>query len=467
MLSKPIKYFLKIIKGAKISIKITAMYALMFSLALLILNASILYGIKFYLYSQANKQVDDVKAIILNNLASQKENINLSTNELTFDIPSKENISVKILNENGNILNETNKFNYNIQIKQHYNRINHIEEEGKHLIYQNTIINNNIYGTLYVQILKDMENEYDFLKILFVVMAVADFIGIVASIILGYIVSKRMLKPIDDITKAAEGISSTNLKERIEVINGPDDELKRLGSTFNKMIDRLQAAFDRQVQFVSDASHELKTPIAVIQGYANLLDRWGKDDKEALAKSIYAIKLESANMANLVERLLFIAKGDSGTQKIEKKEFLLDKLISELARESELLAPKHIITNNKNETISILADYKMLKEMLRIFIDNSIKYSPEQSIIDISSEIQYNKAKITISDRGIGIPKGEIGKIFDRFYTVDKSRSKEKSGTGLGLSIAKWIVDMHGGTIEIESEEGKYTRVVVFLSLGK
>lgn len=467
MLSKPIKYFIKIIKGAKISIKITAMYALMFSLVLLILNASILYGIKFYLYSQANKQVDDVKAIILNNLTSKKENINLSINELTFDIPSKENISVKILNENGNILKETNKFNYNIQIRHQYNRIIHIEEEGKHLIYQNIKINNNIYGTLYVQILKDMENEYDFLKILFVVMAVADFIGIVASIILGYIVSKRMLKPIDDITKAAEGISSTNLKERIEVSNEPDDELKRLGGTFNKMIDRLQAAFDRQVQFVSDASHELKTPIAVIQGYANLLDRWGKDDKEALVKSIYAIKLESANMANLVERLLFIAKGDSGTQEIEKKEFLLNDLISELSRESVLLAPKHIITNNKNDTISIFADYKMLKEMLRIFIDNSIKYSPEQSIIDISSGIEDNKAKITISDRGIGIPKGEIGKIFDRFYTVDKSRSKEKSGTGLGLSIAKWIADMHGGTIEIKSEEGKYTRVAVFLSLGK
>lgn len=467
MLSKPIKYFFKIIKGAKISIKITAMYALMFSLVLLILNASILYGIKFYLYSQANKQVDDVKAIILNNLASQKENINLSANGLTFDIPSRENISVKIYNKSGKILNESNKFNYNIELMQPYNIVKHIEEEGKHLIYQNTKIDNTNYGTLYILILKDMENEYYFLKILFGVMAVADFIGIVASIILGYIVSKRMLKPIDDITKAAESISSTNLKERIEVSNGPDDELKRLGSTFNKMIDRLQAAFDRQVQFVSDASHELKTPIAVIQGYANLLDRWGKDDKEALVKSIYAIKLESANMANLVERLLFIAKGDSGTQKIEKTEFLLNELISELARESMLLAPKHIITNNKNDTISIFADYKMLKEMLRIFIDNSIKYSPEQSIIDISSEIQDSKAKITISDRGIGIPKSEISKIFDRFYTVDKSRSKEKSGTGLGLSIAKWIVDMHDGTIGIESEEGKYTRVVVFLELGK
>ena len=162
-------------------------------------------------------------------------------------------------------------------------------------------------------------------------MAIADFIGIIASIILGYIVSKKMLKPIDHITKAAENISINNLKERIEV-TGPDDELKRLGNTFNKMIDRLQEAFDRQIQFVSDASHELRTPIAVIQGYANLLDRWGKDDREALEKSIHAIKLETSNMANLVEKLLFLAKGDSGNQVIEKKEFWLNELINEVSK---------------------------------------------------------------------------------------------------------------------------------------
>jgi signal transduction histidine kinase len=313
---------------------------------------------------------------------------------------------------------------------------------------------------------KDMDNEYDFMKILFVIMVIADFIGIIASIILGYIVSKRMLKPIDYITKTAESISINNLKERIEV-NGPDDELKRLGNTFNNMINRLQGAFDRQVQFVSDASHELKTPIAVIQGYANLLDRWGKDDRKALEKSIYAIKLETNNMANLVEKLLFIARGDSGTQRIEKKEFWLNELITEVVRESKLIAPNHIISSDKNDTISIVADYKMLKQMLRVFVDNSIKFAPEQSTIDISSELQGNKVKITVSDRGIGIPKDEVEKIFDRFYTVDKSRSKEKGGTGLGLSIAKWIADMHRGTIDVESEEGKYTKIMVTLDLDK
>lgn len=466
MLLKPINYFWKVIKSAKISIKLTVVYAFMFSLVLLILNASILYGVKYYLYNQANKQIEDVKTIILNKVTSQKEHVDLSDKELVSDVPTKQNISVRILQEDGKVLNESSEFNYIIKLNEPYDRIGHLEEGEKHLIFKNVKIESKDYGATYLQIVKDMDNEYDFLKILFVIMAIADFIGIIASVILGYIVSKRMLKPIDYITKTAESISINNLKERIEV-KGPDDELKRLGNTFNNMINRLQGAFDRQVQFVSDASHELKTPIAVIQGYANLLDRWGKDDRKALEKSIYAIKLETNNMANLVEKLLFIARGDSGTQRIEKKEFWLNELITEVIRESKLIAPNHIISSDKNDTISIVADYKMLKQMLRVFVDNSIKFAPENSVIDISSELQGNKVKITVSDRGIGIPKDEVEKIFDRFYTVDKSRSKEKGGTGLGLSIAKWIADMHRGAIDVESEEGKYTKITVTLDLDK
>ncbi|KOF57200.1 histidine kinase [Clostridium sp. DMHC 10] len=466
MLLKPINYFWKVIKSAKISIKLTVVYAFMFSLVLLILNASILYGVKYYLYNQANKQIEDVKTIILNKVTSQKEHVDLSDKELVSDVPTKQNISVRILQEDGKVLNESSEFNYIIKLNEPYDRIGHLEEGEKHLIFKNVKIESKDYGATYLQIVKDMDNEYDFLKILFVIMAIADFIGIIASVILGYIVSKRMLKPIDYITKTAESISINNLKERIEV-KDPDDELKRLGNTFNNMINRLQGAFDRQVQFVSDASHELKTPIAVIQGYANLLDRWGKDDRKALEKSIYAIKLETNNMANLVEKLLFIARGDSGTQRIEKKEFWLNELITEVIRESKLIAPNHIISSDKNDTISIVADYKMLKQMLRVFVDNSIKFAPENSVIDISSELQGNKVKITVSDRGIGIPKDEVEKIFDRFYTVDKSRSKEKGGTGLGLSIAKWIADMHRGAIDVESEEGKYTKITVTLDLDK
>lgn len=455
---------LNILKNAKISIKLTILYAFMFSFVLLLLNTCILYGIIHYLYNQDRKQVEDIKTVLLQKATSENDVTSLTDPEMVSDVPSKGNIFIRIFREDGKILNASGNFNFIVAFKTPIDKFVHIKEGGNHLLYINDKLKMNEYGNVYFQIVKDLDNEDDFMKILLIYMILADVFGILASILLGYIVSRKMLKPIDYITKTAENISINNLKSRINV-NGPEDELSRLGTTFNKMIDRLQDAFSKQAQFVSDASHELKTPIAVIQGYANLLDRWGKDDRAALEKSIYAIKLESANMANLVEGLLFLAKGDSAVLQLEKKEFWLNELINEVVSESKLIAPNHVITSEKNDTTKIFADYKMMKQMLRVFIDNSIKFTPVQGKIDIRAELQHQSVRITVSDNGIGIPEEEIQHIFDRFYRVDKSRSKDTGGTGIGLSIAKWIADMHRGTISVESDEGKGSKFIVILSL--
>lgn len=466
MLLKRIKCFFKKIRSAKISTKLTVIYAIMFSLGLLILNASILFGLKYYLYSQANKQIEDIQTIMSNKVTSRSNSIALTDKRLFSDVPSKENIFLKITGQDGEVLNLSPGFDY--KIKQAHNKGSgiekHIEDKERHFIYKNVSFKSYKNGTVYVQIVKDMHSEYIFMKVLFVVMAAADFIGIIISIILGYMVSKRMLKPIDYITKTAQNISANNLKERIDV-KGSDDELKRLANTFNNMIDRLQGAFNRQSQFVSDASHELRTPIAIIQGYANLLDRWGKNDEDALEKSIHGIKVEADNMASLIEKLLFLAKGDSGIQLVEKKKFLLNELIDEVVKESKLIEKNRKISCTQNAVVEIIADYKMIKQMLRIFIDNSIKFTPANGSIDISSEVSVNTVRITVSDTGIGIPKNELENIFNRFYVVDKSRAKEIGGSGLGLSIAKWIADIHKGTVDIKSEEGKWTKVIVTLKL--
>lgn len=405
-----------------------------------------------------------VGTTLLNDINVQNGSIVLSDKELISEVANQQNIFIRILEKNGKVSDISSKFNYEITSGEPYDQIIRLEQGDNHLEYKNIKVEIKNYGTAYIQIVKDMNTEHSLLYILFIFMAASDFIGVIASIIVGYIVSKRLLKPIDAITKTAENITINNLKERIDV-NGPDDELKRLGVTFNKMTDRLQEAFDRQSQFVSDASHELRTPIAVIQGYANLLDRWGKNDREALEKSISAIKQEADNMANLVEKLLFLAKGDTENQILEKKEFRLSGLIDEIVNESRLIDSKHVISSSRNDEVSIFADYKRIKQMLRIFVDNSIKFAPEHSNIDISSEILGKKVKITVTDSGIGIGKDDINKIFDRFYTADKSRSKETGGTGLGLPIAKGIAEMHNGEITVESEKGKYTRITVLLNI--
>ncbi len=468
MLLKESKYVnFGILSNARISIKLTIIYAFMFSLILISINAAVLFGMEHYLYREADNDIEDTKGMISNMLDSSNHQLDLLNKEVLANISSTDSIYVRILKEDGGLINASEDFPFDVDelnnnIKYLGDKVKRLEDKGRHLRYKTVEYNSQEYGIIYFQIVKDMKSEHYFMKMVFGLMAIADSIGVIASIIVGYIVSKKMLKPINYITKTAENISINNLKERIN-ITGPDDELKRLASTLNKMIDRLQDSFNRQIQFVSDASHELRTPIAVIQGYANLLDRWGKNDKEALEKSIYAIKLEASSMASLVESLLFLAKGDSGTQVMEKKEISINRLIEEVIDKSNVIEKDHEILSDRNDIGEITADYGMIKQMLRIFVSNSIKFTPKGGKIKIDSEVHKEFVKIIVSDTGIGIPKDEINNIFERFYIVDKSRSKESAGSGIGLSIAKRIVDMHKGTINVESEEGTGTRVIVTL----
>ena len=280
--------------------------------------------------------------------------------------------------------------------------------------------------------------------------------------------TKRMIQPVYTMNNAIKEINVSNLDTRLD-ISGSQDELKDLALTVNNMFNRIQDSYEKQKQFVSDASHELRTPIAVIQGYANLLSRWGKDDKDVLEESIIAIKDESDNMKDLVEKLLFLARADKHTQKIDKKEFNLSSLIENICKETKLIDSNHTISSNTEENLVIFADPKLIKQAIRILVDNSIKYTPETGYINISAFSDKDEIIIRVSDTGMGIPSKDIPHIFNRFYRVDESRSKqdEKGGTGLGLSIAKWIIDTHKGTISVESTLGEgstFTAILPFTS---
>ncbi|MCY6354286.1 sensor histidine kinase [Clostridium sp. ZS2-4] len=316
------------------------------------------------------------------------------------------------------------------------------------------------------QMRQDIQNNSEiYFFILLGILVVINIIIIFITMIIGSSVSKKIISPIDDMTETVRAINIQKLDTRLNV-KGSHDELKELAQTFNDMFDRVQESYERQNQFVSDASHELRTPIAVIQGYVNLLDRWGKNDKEVLEESIEAIKSESENMKELVEKLLFLARADKKTQKVEKTQFYLDELIDEVVKETKLIDTKHEIVNKTYEKILIFADRKLLKQTLRIFIDNSMKFTPENGSIAIEGAYSSkDKAVLIIEDTGIGIPKEDISYIFNRFYRSDKSRSKDKGGTGLGLSIAKWIISQHKGIVEVKSAVDVGTKISIFLAL--
>lgn len=317
---------------------------------------------------------------------------------------------------------------------------------------------------IYIDFIKNTAEVSNFIGIIGLIIIASDVVLLLIMLPIGSKVSRRLLLPVKHMNETIKNISAQDLNTRLNV-RGSKDELKDLAKTFNDMLDRLQRAYEVQNQFVSDASHELRTPIAVIQGYANLLDRWGKEDKEVLEESITAIKSEAEAMKKLVEQLLFLARSDKHTQKIEMADFKINELISEVVKETKLIDPNHEILNDHNDEIIINGDRSLLKEALRVFVDNSIKYTEKDGIIKINSYVKGEKLILEVEDTGAGIPKEDLPYIFDRFYRADKSRTKESGGTGLGLSIAKWIIVKHKGNIEVQSKVGFGTKITIFLPI--
>ncbi len=331
---------------------------------------------------------------------------------------------------------------------------------GFAMVYNNSIIRDS--GMNYIQIHDKLPEETEYAGIFIITLILLDVFFIILIIIIGSAASKRLLKPVKVMTDTVRNISINQLGTRLDV-SGSKNELKDLAKTFNNMLDRIQSAYERQNQFVSDASHELRTPISVIQGYANLLDRWGKSDSQVLEESIAAIKTEAENMKELIEKLLFLARGDKDTQKPEKEDFYINELIDEIIKETVLIDNTHQVTSIRNEKLLINADRALLKEAIRIFVDNSVKYTPEGGKIKLECYQDKNAAIITIEDTGIGISEKELPHVFDRFYRADKSRTKETGGTGLGMAIAKWIILRHEGTIKVLSKINVGTKIIVTL----
>ena len=312
------------------------------------------------------------------------------------------------------------------------------------------------------------------------VLLILQFLLFIVGHFTGRGLIKHYLRPIDDIALSAERLSSKN-HDRAEVaslahaINAIDDSDKRvavhdselggLEAAVNNMLKRLEESKRKQIRFVDDASHELRTPIAVIQGYVNMLDRWGKDDPKVMEESITAIKHESEHMKTLIDQLLFLARGDMERHVIHKMPLDTNELLEEVAEESRMIDTDHeYLFETDGQPHPIDADPAMIKQALRILTDNASKYTPADGTIKFRSYEKDGQVCMEVSDTGIGIPNDELPRIFDRFYRGQNLRGESGSGSGLGLSIAKWIVEEHSGTITVISSEGIGTKMTVTLA---
>jgi len=238
------------------------------------------------------------------------------------------------------------------------------------------------------------------------------------------------------------------------VLDGSDDELREYVTAFNSMSYKLSRYIDMQKQFISDASHELATPITVINGHADMLLRRGKEHPEIIDGGLETIKSEILRMDGLVDSLLLLARSDSGRQDYVFEPVDLAVVLEECVGEAALVAPDFAFETDIERGISVRCDEYALRRVMRILLSNAVKYSDEGRLIRVNASVSHGMVHVSVRDCGIGIPPDHLPYIFDRFYRVDPSRSKKTGSSGLGLAIAKEIIDAHGGDIQVVSMEG-------------
>ncbi len=320
-------------------------------------------------------------------------------------------------------------------------------------------------------------------KELFPVVLIVLGFQIVFGVIVAYVQEDRqvrnILKPINDIALKADELSKLTFTEdkyqqiedavshlepeQSELLSFGDKDLQGIETAMNNLLVRVRESNRQQARFVNDASHELRTPIAVIQGYANMLARWGREDEKVLDESITAIQHESEHMKHLVEQLLFLARGDSGKTQLKKESVELNALMQEIYEESFMIDEEHPYRYIPFEQqITVQADSMMLKQAMRILIDNAAKYTNkgDEIILSVGKDME-GKRFLQVQDTGIGMAEADVQHMFERFYRSDNARQYQ--GTGLGLSIAKWIVDKHKGHFEILSRTELGTRIRIVL----
>ncbi len=460
----------------KISTKITCLYAAILFVILIFTSAIMGVGVYASFYHQAETEIDISMEHIQKRL-SDGEHLAGILNSENFVLPG---VILMVTDITGQEIYKNDVHYPSLDVIESHrvenppfwaNKSMEVSELDRFSLYHatlNIIDNGQIYQ---LHFFRTITAEQGFLEHLQRVLFIITIIGFLIALLAGYFLSSRILKPIRILTQTARKIEVERMDRRIEV-PPVHDELSELATTFNHMLDRLEAGFQQQQRFVSDASHELRTPVTVILGYSDLLSRWGSSDKKILEEGINSIRTEAEDMQQLIEKLLFLARADQKRQVIHKEYLELSELVEDAVRKMKFAAGRHSLTLGENDEGCIFADPVTMRQMIRIFLENAVKYTPEGGHITVASK--RNDAKkamqVEIADDGIGISPEDQDKIFDRFYRADPSRTKDVGsvgGTGLGLSIARWIADQHDITIDLVSRLGEGSTFILTIPLAE
>ncbi|WP_028403036.1 HAMP domain-containing sensor histidine kinase [Ectobacillus panaciterrae] len=373
---------------------------------------------------------------------------------------------IRIVNPDSHVKSQVTNDNHLSDIegkfsKKSESQLRKIREEQILIIRVPITSHNDVVGTLEMgERLTGLETRKD---ILLSILIACSAIAIILSLLGGRWLSNIIMRPISNMIRTMEDIEKSGVPKTITIHKQTKDELEKLATTFNRMIRRLQENSEKQKQFISDASHELKTPLTVIRSYANLIRRRGIQNEEITIEAIEAIHSEATRMQKMTEALLDLAASEKENI-LEVKSLDLISLCHSILQQFKDVYKREITLHYSQAPIVVKADELKIKQVIIILLDNAIKYSSDKIEVFLEKNAEY--ALIRVRDYGTGIPKEDVEHVFERFYRVDKARSRETGGTGLGLAIAKNIMKQHKGEIKIRSEEGKGTEVDLLLPVS-
>jgi two-component system, OmpR family, sensor kinase len=449
-------------------LRLTMLYATLMGAILFVMGMALLMVVSILLLNQIDDQLEAVhKSIVENIVVNQmgRVEINFADIELSPDVYVQVwSVVGELQSSSGNFENFENKpFDPNSLRIAHpiYRNLN---TEDWHIRVLSIPLEQRGHVIAVLQIASDLRvfdeiraNLLDVISIIWIVAVL--FSGVIVWLTLG-----QSLKPLEAITKTAEQINrADDLSRRIPYYGPANNEIGNLVGSFNQTLERLETLFTSQQRLLADVSHELRTPLTVIKGNADLMRRMNSLDMESLT----SIDQEAGRLSRLVGGLLLLAQAESGKLALAMQRVELDLLLTEVFQEMIVLAGNRVRVHlNEIDQVYVNGDRDRLKQVLINLVANAIQYTPQGGDIFLSLDTIKEQARIICRDTGPGIPAEDLPHIFERFYRAEKSRTRGKTTSfGLGLSIANWIVERHGGRIEVNSREGVGTTFAIWLPL--
>ena len=457
----------------QISTKITLGYAACFALLLALINVVAWVGVMNALFDPAEQALNHSMI----NVANVLENLNANHDSFRPDKLEDElslGVVLRVVTDDGNLVVDTDRdypsiddfesglledppsfADADLEVSQFRNA----------LIYCGTMYfkpTNDDGATLYF--FKTITSELKTFDELKNILIGIDIFGLIFSLFVGSFISRKTLTPIKEMNEVAREIVFENMDGRIP-IGDAKDELAELGTTLNEMLDRLQTPIKSQQKFVSYASHELRTPATVFLGYVELLENGGADDPELLRESMDAMRSEANNLQKLLETISFLSRYDQSRLKLDKETLDLDEIVGDVMRKMKISVKTHTIELLGNPPAKIFGDATAVQQMIRVFLENAVKYTPAGGSVKVNSVRDGDKILLSIADSGIGIAPENQEKIFERYFRVSNENYKAK-GSGLGLAMAKAIADLHDIKILVASELNKGTTFTLVIPLA-